>query len=84
MHLSFIFSAFVLIFIATSMKTGRPAKAYYQANGLKFRAVTDQPLFYLALVALVLGVILFLAGFLGEMIARSSEGRNNYQIKERA
>ncbi len=60
------------------------AKLYHQANGLKFRAVTDQPLFYLALVALVLGVILFLAGFLGEMIARSSEGRNNYQIKERA
>ena len=58
-------------------------KLVAQAHGLKFRAVTDQPLFYLALVALVLGVILFLTGFLGEMIARSSEGRNNYQIKER-
>ena len=58
-------------------------KLVHQAHGEKFRAVTDQPLFYLALVAVILGVMLFLAGFVGEMIARSSEGRNNYQIKER-
>ena len=58
-------------------------KLVNQAHGLKFRAVTDQPLFYLALVAVVLGVMLFLAGFLGEMVSRSAEGRNNYQIKER-
>ena len=58
-------------------------KLVNQAHGLKFRAVTDQPLFYLALVALVLGVMLFLAGFLGEMISRSSTSRNNYQIRER-
>ena len=59
------------------------AKLVHQANGLKFRPVTDQPLFYLALVALVLGVMLFLAGFLGEMVSRNASGRNNYQIKER-
>ena len=50
---------------------------------LKFRAVTDQPLFYLALLAVVLGVMLFLAGFLGEMVARSAPERNRYQVKER-
>ena len=59
------------------------AKLYHQANGLKFRAATDQPLFYLALVAVILGVMLFLAGFLGEMISRSSTERNKYQIKDR-
>jgi glycosyltransferase involved in cell wall biosynthesis len=58
-------------------------KLVHQAQGLKFRAVTDQPLFYLALVAVVLGVMLFLAGFIGEMISRSSEGRNNYQVADR-
>ncbi len=58
------------------------AKLIHQAQGLKFRAVTDQPLFYLALVAVILGVILFLAGFLGEMIARSSSDRNHYNISE--
>ena len=56
-------------------------KLVNQARGLKFRAVTDQPLFYLALLAVVLGVILFLAGFICEMIARNSSGRNDYNIK---
>ena len=59
------------------------AKLVHQAQGLKFRAVTAQPLFYLALLAVVLGVMLFLAGFIGEMISRSASGRNDYQIKER-
>ena len=59
------------------------AKLVHQAQGVKFRAVTDQPLFYLALVAVILGVILFLAGFLGEMIARNASERNTYNIKER-
>ena len=58
------------------------AKLVHQANGVRFRAVTDQPLFYLALLAVVLGVMLFLAGFIGEMIARSAAERNNYNIKE--
>ena len=57
-------------------------KLVLQAHGLKFRAVTDQPLFYLALLAVVLGVMLFLAGLIGEMIARSAPERNHYNIKE--
>ncbi len=57
-------------------------KLVRQAHGLKFRAVTDQPLFYLALVAVILGVILFLAGFIGEMVARSAPDRNHYNITE--
>lgn len=48
-----------------------------------FRQVTDQPLFYLALLAMVFGLMLFLAGFIGEMIARSSHDRNKYIIRER-
>ena len=58
------------------------AKLVHQAQGLKFRAVTDQPLFYLALLSVVLGVMLFLAGLIGEMIARSAPERNSYNIKE--
>ena len=58
------------------------AKLVHQAQGVRFRPVTDQPLFYLALLAVILGVMLFLAGFLGEMIARSSGERNQYNIKE--
>ena len=59
------------------------AKLVHQAQGIRYRAVTDQPLFYLALLAVVLGVMLFLAGFIGEMIARSGSERNKYNIKER-
>ena len=59
------------------------AKLVHQAQGVRFRAVTDQPLFYLALLAVILGVILFLAGFLGEMISRSAPTRNDYNVKDR-
>ena len=57
------------------------AKLIAQANGTTFRPVTDQPLFYLALVAVLLGAQLFLTGFLGEMIARNASERNKYNIK---
>jgi hypothetical protein len=58
------------------------AKLVHQAQGIKFRAVTDQPLFYFALLAVVLGAMFFLAGFIGEMISRSSSERNRYNIRE--
>ena len=58
-------------------------KLYSQANGLVWRGVTEQPLFYLALLAIVLGVQLFLAGFLGEMINRRSTDRNHYLVDRR-
>lgn len=58
------------------------SKLIHQAGGMHFRPVTDQPLFYLALLAVVLGVMLFLAGFICEMISRTSTERNKYNIKE--
>ena len=44
--------------------------------------VTDSPYFYIALTLMILGTQLFLAGFLGELISRSSTNRNNYQIEK--
>ena len=58
------------------------AKLVHQARHLPFRAVTDQPLFYLALVAVILGVLLFLAGLVCEMVSRTSSGRNIYNISD--
>lgn len=58
-------------------------KVISQSQGLKFRAVTDQPLFYLALVALIVGVQLFLTGFLAELVSRNSNDRNKYHIAEK-
>ena len=57
-------------------------KLIQQSHGLVYRPVTDQPLFYLALLAVVLGFQLFLAGFICEMVSRNSSERNNYKIRE--
>ena len=48
-----------------------------------FRQVTDQPLFYLALLAMVFGLVLFLAGYLAELIVRNGSDRNKYLIADR-
>lgn len=46
------------------------------------RLITERPQFYLALTAMILGTQLFLAGFLGELLLRTKNGRNNYIVKE--
>ena len=56
------------------------AKLYKQAHGLPLRAVTEQPLFYLSMLLVILGVQFFLAGFLGELIDRNASARNKYLI----
>lgn len=56
------------------------AKLWKQAHELPLRPVTEQPLFYLAMLAVVLGVQLFLAGFLGELVNRGSSDRNKYLV----
>lgn len=55
-------------------------KIWKQLHELPLRPVTDQPLFYLAILAIILGVQLFLAGFLGELVNRGSSDRNKYMI----
>ena len=47
------------------------------------RDVTDQPLFFIALIAIVIGVQLFLAGFLAEMISLNTSNKNDYYISEK-
>ena len=59
------------------------AKLYKQFNGLPLRPVTDQPLFFVAILTVILGVQLFLAGFLGELINRRSSDRNTYLIDKK-
>ena len=57
-------------------------KLWKQAHALPLRPVADQPLFYMAILAVILGVQLFLAGFIGELINRSSSDRNKYLIDQ--
>ncbi len=81
MHLFGAFGTLIFIIGAVLAIWLIAAKLIAQAHGAPFRAVTDQPLFYLALVAVLLGAQLFLTGFLGEMIARNASERNSYNIK---
>jgi len=58
-------------------------KLYAIAHGLKVhRDVTAQPLFYIALVAIILGSQMFLTGFVAELVSRSASERNKYQVEE--
>jgi len=57
-------------------------KLYNIAHNLKYRDVTTSPLFYIALVAIILGSQLFLTGFVAELVSRSASERNHYQIEE--
>jgi glycosyltransferase involved in cell wall biosynthesis len=72
--------SFFVGFIITSILIGQ--KVYNSYLLVEQRAVTDQPLFHLALVLLIIGVQLFLAGFIGEMISRNASERNVYGIDE--
>ena len=57
-------------------------KLYALSKGIPARLVTGSPYFYIALTMMLLGTQLFVAGFLGELISRNSEQRNNYQIEK--
>lgn len=57
-------------------------KLWCLANGIQQRLVTNSPYFYISLTMMVIGTQLFVAGFLGDLVSRSSEQRNDYQIEE--
>lgn len=58
-------------------------KLYDIAKGVHFnRDVTEQPLFFIGLVLILLGSQLFLTGFLAELVSRNGSDRNNYQIEK--
>jgi glycosyltransferase involved in cell wall biosynthesis len=57
-------------------------KAWALYNHVPMRLVTDSPYFYIALTMMMIGTQLFLAGFLGDLISRSSAGRNDYQVEK--
>ncbi|MDC3105007.1 glycosyltransferase family 2 protein [bacterium] len=51
-------------------------------NNVAAKNIADMSIFYIALTSMIIGVQLFLAGFISEMISRSSNDRNNYQIEK--
>ena len=57
-------------------------KLIAMANGMPYRLVTDSPYFYIALAMMIIGTQLFLTGFLAELVSRSSQDRNRYNISK--
>lgn len=57
-------------------------KLYHVFTHIAARKITDRPSFYIALTTMILGTMMFLAGFLGELILRNSPDRNNYLIEK--
>jgi glycosyltransferase involved in cell wall biosynthesis len=57
-------------------------KLYHIAHHEDYRDATEQPLFYISLVAIIVGFQLFLTGFVAELVSRNASERNNYQIEE--
>ncbi len=57
-------------------------KLWALSQGIPQRLVTDSPYFYIALTMMMIGTQLFLAGFIGDLVSRSSQNRNDYQIEE--
>ena len=57
-------------------------KLYDLHNGNPYQLITDSPYFYISLTMMILGTLLFLAGFLGELISRNSPERNQYRIEK--
>ena len=57
-------------------------KLWDMAHGNPYILVTDSPYFYLSLTMMILGSMLFLTGFIGELIVRNSPSRNHYEVKE--
>ena len=71
---------FFIGFVAAAIMGGH--KLYALAVGHPARLITDSPYFYIWLTMMMIGTQLFIAGFLGDLISRTSQNRNEYQIEE--
>ena len=80
MHLFGTMGLFMfLVGLAATIAVGAN-KLIHLYKGIESILVTDSPYFYIALICMIIGSQLFLAGFLGELVSRSSSDRNYYQI----
>ncbi len=82
MHIFGFLGSIMFIFGFIAVAAVGCMKLYNMYAGNHYSLVTDNPYFYLALTTMILGTQLFIAGFLGELIARNSQERNKYQIEK--
>jgi hypothetical protein len=82
MHVfGFLGSVMFFIGFVASMIIGID-KLWALSNGIPQRLVTDSPYFYISLTMMIIGTQLFLAGFIADLVSRTSNERNKYQIEK--
>jgi hypothetical protein len=72
---------FIIGFLTAGFLGGR--KLWYVTHNMRAPLVTDSPWFYIALTVMVIGTLLFLTGFLGELVNRNAPDRNTYLERQR-
>lgn len=82
MHFFGLYGSLMFLLGLLSVIVVGGVKLHAIINHTRAALVTDSPYFYIALVAMILGTLLFMTGFLGEIIARNSTERNNYKIEK--
>ena len=83
MHFFGLWGTFMFVFgIVLAFYLGAQ-KLFKLYHGTKTILVTDNPWFYIALTSMILGTLLFLAGFIGELVIKSNHTEKHYNIKEK-
>jgi glycosyltransferase involved in cell wall biosynthesis len=83
MHFFGLWGTLMFIFGFLSAGYIGAMKLYKLSQGMKTILVTDDPWFYIALTAMILGTQLFLAGFIGELLIKSKDHEKHYKIREK-
>jgi len=83
MHFFGLWGTLMFVFGFLSAGYMGAMKLYKLSQGMKTILITDNPWFYIALTAMILGTQLFLAGFIGELLIKSKDGEKHYKIQEK-
>ena len=83
MHIFGLWGSLMFLFGTTTALYIGVFKLYKVFNDIKTILITDNPLFFIALTSMILGTLLFLAGFIGELIIKTKSNEKHYSIKEK-
>ena len=83
MHFFGLWGSLMFLFGTTTAFYIGILKLYKVFNDIKTILITDNPWFFIALTSMILGTLLFLAGFIGELIIKTKSNEKHYSIKEK-
>ena len=83
MHIFGLWGSLMFLFGTTTAFYIGILKLYKVFNDIKTILITDNPWFFIALTSMILGTLLFLAGFIGELIIKTKSNEKHYSIKEK-